>query len=658
MGKKFQLLSFVLLLAGGIARAADQGSSSTSYGTNAGGSQTSGATGNTSIGENANMTNTTSDYITAIGFRAGESNTASDNTFIGALAGLDNVTGVDLTYIGNRAGYNSLSVTASDNTFLGSDAGRSCTECKDSTLLGENAAYYLTTGSENTVIGQASGLRLTEGEQNTFVGNDIASVNTTIGHNNVGLGYSVMAQISGTSSRNTFVGAGSGYDTGDEAYGNTGVGADALANSAGADWNTFLGAYSGWYNNYDSTSTTAHRNTGVGAFAGYIQAEGADNVWLGAFSGTSTSRYVYDDQLETSAESVTGVGTESIPTGAPGGEQIVNRSAVFGAFANASENEAVALGYGALATAQEVVVIGSESESSQRGGIAIGTESKAHHSGAIVLGHQAQSVLDNSVVFGNSSTVSINPSNDSQTSLGTAENCNYSSASSNWSCNTPYIFTDLVTHEISNFASQGTATSMVLWADYGEDYDDRWDIQAADSGALSIGSYANSSFDTGSGETPVRNSIFSLANNGELSLTGNFNVNSDRRLKTNISNIINSQELLAQIQPVTYNWRTELKRSDKRQYGVIAQQVEKIIPELVSEDKSGTKSVNYQGFIPLLIEQVKAQKTLLEHNQKNIDEQRQLVAKKRQVLAEQQLLIEQLKQLVASSDPRQSVSNN
>jgi len=58
-----------------------------------------------------------------------------------------------------------------------------------------------------------------------------------------------------------------------------------------------------------------------------------------------------------------------------------------------------------------------------------------------------------------------------------------------------------------------------------------------------------------------------------------------------------------QLRGVTFNW----KKDDKAGVGVIAQDVEKVYPELVNTDKAGIKSVQYTSLVAPLIEAVKAQ---------------------------------------------------
>jgi hypothetical protein len=93
---------------------------------------------------------------------------------------------------------------------------------------------------------------------------------------------------------------------------------------------------------------------------------------------------------------------------------------------------------------------------------------------------------------------------------------------------------------------------------------------------------------------------------GDVLVTGittstDFNSSSDINLKDNIERIQNPIDKLQQLDGVTFNW----KETHRASVGVIAQQVEKVLPQLVSGDE--TKTVNYNGLIALLIECVKEQ---------------------------------------------------
>jgi hypothetical protein len=91
------------------------------------------------------------------------------------------------------------------------------------------------------------------------------------------------------------------------------------------------------------------------------------------------------------------------------------------------------------------------------------------------------------------------------------------------------------------------------------------------------------------------------ASTGTLSAT-NLNSTSDINLKKDIEVITNANEILSQIKGVNFIW----KESNKSSFGVIAQDVEKVLPELISvRSDTRTKSVNYNGLIGVLIEAVK-----------------------------------------------------
>ena len=100
----------------------------------------------------------------------------------------------------------------------------------------------------------------------------------------------------------------------------------------------------------------------------------------------------------------------------------------------------------------------------------------------------------------------------------------------------------------------------------------------------------------------------SVNGSGGISVVGvvtasDFNSTSDQKLKTNIQRVENAVDKVQQIDGVSFNWI----ENDKPSMGVIADQVEKVLPELVSN--TDPKTVNYNGLIGLLIEVVKEQQT-------------------------------------------------
>jgi hypothetical protein len=102
--------------------------------------------------------------------------------------------------------------------------------------------------------------------------------------------------------------------------------------------------------------------------------------------------------------------------------------------------------------------------------------------------------------------------------------------------------------------------------------------------------------------------VFSYTNTSNtVTFRGDVNTLSDINLKEKVKVIENSVEIINQLNGVEFTW----KDSEKQSVGVIAQEVEKVLPNLV-EDNGNSKSVNYNGLIGVLIEAVKAQQTQIE----------------------------------------------
>jgi hypothetical protein len=103
-----------------------------------------------------------------------------------------------------------------------------------------------------------------------------------------------------------------------------------------------------------------------------------------------------------------------------------------------------------------------------------------------------------------------------------------------------------------------------------------------------------------------------LAVTGAITATGDITAffTSDETLKTNIENIKNPMDKVMELNGVYYDWTQEAKDKhshlgDGREVGVIAQQVEKVLPEMVGTRDDGTKAVRYERMCALLIECVK-----------------------------------------------------
>jgi len=88
---------------------------------------------------------------------------------------------------------------------------------------------------------------------------------------------------------------------------------------------------------------------------------------------------------------------------------------------------------------------------------------------------------------------------------------------------------------------------------------------------------------------------------GSLVATGNITAYSDEKLKTNVEVITNALDKVSEVRGVTY---TDKETGEKRT-GVIAQELQKVLPEAVVEDEEGVLSVAYGNVVGLLIESIK-----------------------------------------------------
>jgi hypothetical protein len=110
---------------------------------------------------------------------------------------------------------------------------------------------------------------------------------------------------------------------------------------------------------------------------------------------------------------------------------------------------------------------------------------------------------------------------------------------------------------------------------------------------------------------------------GNIRATGTITP-SDLRLKTNITPIPSALSKIESLQGVYYNWNREKyperNFSDEKQIGLIAQDVEKVIPEVVHTDAEGYKSMSYDKLTAVLIEAVKEQQKIIKEQKATIDD--------------------------------------
>jgi hypothetical protein len=117
---------------------------------------------------------------------------------------------------------------------------------------------------------------------------------------------------------------------------------------------------------------------------------------------------------------------------------------------------------------------------------------------------------------------------------------------------------------------------------------------------------------TAGGFGVAKSDLSNISNVGVITAT-DFNSTSDINLKENIKPLEDSLNKVLQLNGVSFDW----KETQQPSVGVIAQELEKVFPELVKTGEN--KSVNYNGLIGVLIEAVKEQQKQIEELKKQIN---------------------------------------
>lgn len=127
----------------------------------------------------------------------------------------------------------------------------------------------------------------------------------------------------------------------------------------------------------------------------------------------------------------------------------------------------------------------------------------------------------------------------------------------------------------------------------------------------------------------------------ELHVTGNIAISgsilpvSDARLKKDVSTIENGLATIQQLRPTSYLFRTETYQEmnllEGKQYGFIAQELENVLPNLVTnsnntDPKKAFKRVNYTGLIPFLVSSIQEQQKIIDIQQQEIDALKQKIS--------------------------------
>jgi tetrahydromethanopterin S-methyltransferase subunit B len=131
---------------------------------------------------------------------------------------------------------------------------------------------------------------------------------------------------------------------------------------------------------------------------------------------------------------------------------------------------------------------------------------------------------------------------------------------------------------------------------------------------------------SGGGYGAVRTGTYmTVSTGGTITATADVVAYSDRRVKENIETIENALDKVTKLRGVTYN-RTD-KEDKSQKIGVIAQEVQEVLPQVVHEQENGMLGVSYGNITAVLIEAIKEQNKEVQDLKNQIEELKQLVNK-------------------------------
>jgi len=513
-------------------------------------------------------------------------NITEDNYFIGHQSGGQLNTGTYNSTLGYQSGYSVYN--GNSNSFIGYQSGYSTTNGEGNLFLGYQSGFNNVEGYYNSFLGYQSGYSNTVGSANSFLASYSGYSNTT-GNLNTFVGYeSGFSNTLGTA--NTFIGSYVGQNNTEGNY-NVYIGERAGYMGTNPDLNVFIGYRSG----YEVSSGSA--NVAIGYRSGYSLNNGNDNVFLGTNSGYNIEDGYRNICLGSNSGYALSNGDNNVfigdSTGYSGGS--VDESVFMGSAAgknalNSTENVFIGYQCGYHTTNSNFnVYIGNRAGRDNNGGnnVFIGRGTGRY----VTAG-------TNNVYMGIGAG-GDNAEGDNNTYIGTLAGGNGVSGSKN-------VY-------IGNFTGGGAVGDSNVFIGNFAGY--------SESGSQKL------YIDNTSTSSPLIKGDFNsncLQVNGNFYYTGSFGACSDARYKKNIQPISNALSYIMKLQGINYYWRQnefpDVPFSNRKQIGLIAQDVEKLIPELVSENNDGYKTIDYAKLTPLLIESIKSQQESIEKQKLLINE--------------------------------------
>lgn len=454
-------------------------------------------------------------------------------------------------------GANALqNASGSCNTAIGQRSQCSNTTGSCNTSVGWWTLQALTTGCSNVAIGANAGYSITCSSRNVFVGSSTGQ-NSTTAFDNTFVGHNAN-MFNTTGGCNVALGS-YGLRSNTTGSENIAIGYRALCNVGGGTRNIAIGT-----NAMNNARATGQGHVAVGQYAMYNSQALVGNVAIGCLA-----LYKADNGYQTA------VGYQTLTCLTTGTGNVA--LGYYGLQRTTTGSNNTALGSGAMylnTTGSNNVAVGQNAQYTARGSnnVAVGSQSL-----------QCAVTGASNVAVGSSSLNSAINEASNNTALGSSA--------------LRLLTTGICNTAVGNIAgcTLTTGTNNTLLGNNAQP-------SAVDiSNEITLG-------DTNITTFRIPALSFSVDSNGVANAI-DFNTTSDINLKENIEAINNGIDIVKSINPVSFTWKT----SGKKAYGVIAQEIEQLLPELVVTNIDGNKTVSYTQMIAFLIQAIQDQ-------QKQIDE--------------------------------------
>jgi hypothetical protein len=529
---------------------------------------------------------------------------------------------------------------AANNLFLGVGAGQKDAgpPAVNNVFSGYNAGYNNNTGFSNVFSGVSAGYKNTKGSNNTFSGESAGYSNTTGIFNTV-----------------------SGFNAG---YSNT-----------QGSYNTFSGIHAGYYN------TTGGQNTFFGAFAGESNA-GNSNTFLGIYAGQSNTGssniYIGSDGPRVESNAIR-IGTQGTGDG--------------------QQNVAFMAGiYGAATSVGSAVFVDSTGKLGTTGGTGGVVTSFNRRTGAVLPAKddysfplisltlqpsQLSGTYGNAVTLSNTSNVfygsgdnltGVHPSpgspnyiqNQTQQQQTAAFNISGDGSAKSYKILNDTVLsigqakTNIFLGVLAGYLAGGVNN---IFLGYGAG------SYTAGNNNIFIGNGGKSEYNTiriGDKTFQTKTYIAGIYNaqidfstgisvyvdqNGQLGTT-----RSSRRFKEQVRDMGNSSSALMKLRPVTFFYKPEYDKGPRTlQYGLIAEEVAEVYPDLVAYEPDGKPyTVKYQYLTTMLLNELQKQHTVVAAQREEIDSLRNELQQQRADFQQRLTSLEGLVGRASNAPPAES----